>query len=114
MLKEEERKLANDPENKHQQEYVNYWRQIVRGHKYRGKEGKKPGETYKVSSRTHWHYYIGHYDHEKYKQQMVNYREGKRKSRPNGRKWCYLPTTSYHREYRDGKPYIVLHRIEKK
>jgi hypothetical protein len=98
---------------------VNYWRQIVRGHRYQGDGDRKPGETYRVSSRTHWRYYIGHYDHEKYKQQMVNYserkyREGKPKSRPNERKWCYLPSTSYHREYRDGKSYIVLHRIEKK
>jgi hypothetical protein len=31
---------------------------------------------------------MGHYDKDAYKKQMVNYRNGMRKSRPNGRRWC--------------------------
>jgi hypothetical protein len=34
------------------------------------------------------HYYIGHYDSKKYKEQMQKYKEGKIKSKPNGRRWC--------------------------
>jgi hypothetical protein len=35
-----------------------------------------------------WHLYIGHYDAEKYKEAMKEYRAGRLKSRPNGRRWC--------------------------
>lgn len=34
------------------------------------------------------HPYVGHYDEEKYKKAMEKYRNGKLKSRPNGRRWC--------------------------
>jgi hypothetical protein len=35
-----------------------------------------------------WHLYVGHYDAEKYKKGMDDYKMGKLKSRPNGRRWC--------------------------
>jgi hypothetical protein len=35
-----------------------------------------------------WHLYIGHYDSEKYKNAMEEYKSGRLKSRPNGRRWC--------------------------
>ena len=35
-------------------------------------------------------YYIGHYDSKKYHEKMKQYKEGKIKSRPNGRTWCLL------------------------
>ena|SRR5215210_4369196 len=34
------------------------------------------------------HPYIGHYDEEKYKKAMEKYKNGRLKSRPNGRRWC--------------------------
>lgn len=34
------------------------------------------------------YYYIGHYDSNKYKEQMQKYKDGKIKSKPNGRRWC--------------------------
>jgi hypothetical protein len=40
------------------------------------------------------HYYIGHYDAEKYRAQMVRYKQGEIKTRPNGRTWCLLSDTA--------------------
>ena len=34
-----------------------------------------------------WHLYIGHYDSEKYLRAMERYKNGRLKSRPNGRIW---------------------------
>ena len=34
-----------------------------------------------------WHLYIGHYDSEKYRRAMERYKNGRLKSRPNGRIW---------------------------
>jgi hypothetical protein len=44
----------------------------------------------KVLGEKQWHFYMGHYDKEAFRNQMVDYRYSKRKSRPNGRKWCML------------------------
>ena len=35
-------------------------------------------------------YYFGYYDSKKYHEKMKQYKEGKIKSRPNGRTWCLL------------------------
>jgi hypothetical protein len=51
---------------------------------------------YRVSSRKYWHYYVGHYDSIKYENQMIKYKERRRKSRPNGRKWCKVKLSNYH------------------
>ena len=37
-----------------------------------------------------WRFYFAHYDPEKYQEQMKKYKEGKLKSRPNGRTWCLI------------------------
>jgi hypothetical protein len=37
-----------------------------------------------------YHTYIGHYSPEKYREDMERYRNGRRRSRPNGRIYCYL------------------------
>jgi hypothetical protein len=58
-------------------------------------KGSNKEDYYKTVSRRYPHYYIGHYDKEKYKQQMIKYRNGKLKSRPNGRKWCHLSIRPY-------------------
>jgi len=41
-----------------------------------------------VTYRPSIHPYIGYYDEEKYKKAMEKYKNGRLKSRPNGRKWC--------------------------
>ena len=38
-------------------------------------------------------YYVGHYDREKYREQMSRYKQGEIKTRPNGRTWCMLSDT---------------------
>jgi hypothetical protein len=43
-----------------------------------------------LSDRRSYRYYVGHYDPDKFKTQMQKYREGKIKTRPNGRKWCLI------------------------
>ena len=55
-----------------------------------GKELTKSVKRWYVVYRPYVHPYIGHYDSEKYKKAMKEYKEykkGKRKYRPNGRQW---------------------------
>ena len=42
------------------------------------------------------HYYIGHYNAVRCKKEMYDYNKGKRTSRPNGRKWCKVPSSDYY------------------
>jgi hypothetical protein len=69
---------------------IRHIRKTFKGSRYRGDEKK---ELFDRKACYHQLYryeyrYIGHYDPEKYKQQMKDFKSGKRKSRPNGRKWC--------------------------
>jgi hypothetical protein len=60
---------------------------------------------YKVRSKKKYsRFYVGHYDAEKYLEQMDRYRSGMRKSRPNGRRWCLIPKQTFSIEIkcRDG------------
>lgn len=50
------------------------------------KDGENSGR-YRTVTRKYEHLYVGHYDTEKYRKEMVDYKAGKRKSRPNGRVW---------------------------
>ena len=34
--------------------------------------------------------YIGHYDSKKYEEQVKKFQNGKRKSKPDGRRWCHI------------------------
>jgi hypothetical protein len=59
-----------------------------------GNNSKIRRAVYQVmSDRRRIRYYIGHYHANKFKEQMQRYREGKVKSRPNGRTWCLLSDT---------------------
>jgi hypothetical protein len=87
----------------------------VRGSKYRGPPTKDivnfpPIEEeldreslYRVTYGRYTNFYVGHYSSEKYYQQMQDYKMNKRKSRPNGRRWCSLgsKTLLYKRENED-------------
>lgn len=69
---------------------IRHIRKTFKGSRYRGDEKK---ELFDREACYHKLYrykyrYIGHYDPEKYRQQMQDFKSGKRKSRPNGRKWC--------------------------
>ena len=46
---------------------------------------------YRTLSPKYYHFYIGHYDEEKYKEKFKDCKNGKIKWRPNGRKWCKVP-----------------------
>jgi hypothetical protein len=53
-----------------------------------GKELTKSVDRWYVTYRPVVHPYIGHYDEDKYKKAMEKYKNGRLKSRPNGRRWC--------------------------
>jgi hypothetical protein len=97
-LEEEEQKLAKDPNDENARAYVDYFRKRIRGNRYRGDrkyEVVDKKSVYMVISDRYYHYYIGHYDPDKYREQMIKYRNGERKSRSNGRRWCKLRLSSY-------------------
>jgi hypothetical protein len=88
-----EKRLRSDPNNEDLQSRYNSCREHVRGYKYRRMEEINTLDKqsiYRVSSSKRWYTYMGHYDKDVYKKQMANYRNGMRKSRPNGRTWCKL------------------------
>lgn len=43
-----------------------------------------------VTRKYNYHAYVGHYSADKYKNDMEKYAAGRRRSRPNGRVYCYL------------------------
>lgn len=111
-IEDYEARLAKDPENLVLRVALESLRSRVTGNKYRGRSKKhlidkeidnKPSSQdiadkkslYKVNYGKYAPFYIGHYDKEKYKEQMDRYRQGIIKSRPNGRRWCKLPTCFY-------------------
>ncbi|MFL6459041.1 MAG: hypothetical protein ACJ71G_18995 [Nitrososphaeraceae archaeon] len=122
-LEEEKRKLSEDPSSELQKQYVNYFRKMIRGYvrgnkdEYRGRSekhlfGHEDSEAaniidkkslIRVTYGTYPYFYIGHYDKEKYKEQMARYRKGEIKYRPNGRKWCKIPL-SIHKFYTANNP----------
>ena len=76
---------------------------LVSGNKYRGKPKygligeseswksvKDKSEYYKVRTEKYYHFYVGHYDKKLYETQLKNYNNGLRKTKPSGRKWCYV------------------------
>ena len=69
-------------------DYIRTERKRISGNRYA--EGRKEEDAYKVRYKNYY-YYVGHYDAAKYRTQMRDYKSGKRKSRPNGRKECKLP-----------------------
>ena len=48
-----------------------------------------------IGTKKYIHYYVGHYDAKKYKEQMDRYKKGKLISRPNGRKWCSVKGSGF-------------------
>jgi hypothetical protein len=97
MLEEEEKKLSNDPSSEWHKSRVDYFKDRVRGTIYRGRSKSEyiadKKSLIRVTYARYLCHYIGHYDKEKYKEQMMKYHEGKLKSRPNGRKWCEIPAS---------------------
>jgi hypothetical protein len=98
-LESVKKRLAQDPQNKYLVTRVESLQERITGTKYNKsikRENLDKRIHYRVRSVKYFHYYVGHYDPEVYKKQMVEYRNQKRQSRPNGRKWCKVPLSSYH------------------
>jgi hypothetical protein len=57
-------------------------------------EGKYQ-RKFKVIGKRRYRLYMGHYDKGKYQKRKPDDRTGKRRSRPNGRKWCSLKGIHY-------------------
>jgi hypothetical protein len=102
-LEEELLKLKENPTDPAQQKYVQWFRDRVRGEKYREKTWDKyrvgannqptpldGNIVYRVSSSKYKYLYVGHYDADKYQKEKADFKAGKRKSKPSGRRWCYL------------------------
>ena len=98
-LQRAEKELAKNPNDKRCYAQVVRLRQTVTGTHFRGRnkkgliiinEDEGCNDPYKTRSGKYYYDYFGHYDPEKYKQEMRDYKSGKRKSRPNGRKWCKI------------------------
>jgi hypothetical protein len=84
-------RLEENPKDISLMKQLDYWRTHVRGDRYRLNEAKKLFDReacYKVFTRKYIKYYVGHYDKERYKEHMKQFMEKKRKSKPNGRRWC--------------------------
>lgn len=77
-----------DPIDTRLGDYVKKVRKRISGHKYL--DGRKEEDAYRVRYRKKY-YYVAHYDSIKYQKDMILYKNGKRKSRPNGRTWCKFP-----------------------
>jgi len=106
LLERAKEKLTKEPANKQLRTWIRKLRKRVKGVRYRGdsiegiaindiwtakeRRGQKEG-NYKVISSKFDYEYFGHYDPKKYREQMEKYKQGLRKSRPNGRKWCKIP-----------------------
>lgn len=118
MIEAREVQLAKDPNNLALRMSLERFKEKVVGSVYRGGSKKHLAvqdnnenipdrkTLYKVTYHKYQYFYVGHYDKEKYEEQMARFRAGKIKSRSNGRKWCKLPT--YLHRYRiiqgyDGK-----------
>ena len=94
-------RYEKDPTNPVFQLSLNSFRNKVRGNRYRGRrdkyligiheENSDKDQCYRVQSRKYCCTYIGHYDKELYKKQKQEYLEKKRKTKPNGRRWCKYP-----------------------
>ena len=98
-LEEEIAKLEKNPHDPTQKKYVKFFRTLVTGSRYRGEEANKlfdRAACYRVFTQKYFKYYVGHYDKKRYEEHMKEFKEKKRKSKPNGRRWCgpikYRPT----------------------
>jgi hypothetical protein len=100
-----EHRLSKDPDNASTKDNIKALRKNIRGNHYRGDseyyltghDGKEDREyfdkntAYRISSHKYFYYYVGHYSPKKYKKEMEDFKNGKRKSRPNGRIWHKIP-----------------------
>lgn len=103
LINRDRKDLARDPTNFLAARSFERLKTLVRGTKYRGKSRKHLSDyieedkrlLYRTTSDKYGYFYIGHYDAEIYQQKMKDYKNGKIKWRPNGRRWCKVPSRCY-------------------
>jgi hypothetical protein len=103
QMDREKELLAKDPRNLYAAWILERLKTKVTGTKYRGKSRKHISDyveedkkiLYRTTSDKYGCVYVGHYDAKIYQQKMKDYKNGKIKWRPNGRRWCKLPTHRY-------------------
>jgi Ni/Co efflux regulator RcnB len=98
-LESVKKRLAQDPQNKQHVLRMKSLQERITGIKYNKsikRENLDKQIHYRVRSVKYFHYYVGHYDPEMYRRRMEDYRNHKRQSRPNGRKWCKVPVSKYY------------------
>lgn len=95
------RHKANPNDEKAKATYL-VWGRKARGYRYRGEhltgltgslnvpQDFDKRSCYRVTYGKYLQYYVAHYDPKKYRKQMEDYKAGRRKSRPNGRRECKL------------------------
>ena len=71
-----------------------------------------PHRISQVLGRTTYRFYVGHYDAQKMKQQSREFKEGKIKTRPNGRTWCLLKRNPHHFIKYGGRDMLIEHFYE--
>ena len=100
MLEVSRKAMIENPHDASNRSRFNHWKSVVKGNVYRDTseghlltrlsedERQIPDRKswFRVTYARYWQYYVTHYDPDKYKEQMIDYKEGRRRSRPNGRR----------------------------
>ena len=93
---------AKNPDDENLAAMYQLWSNKIKGNRYRGEhligltdslnvpQDFDRGSCYRVIYGKYLQYYFAHYDPKKYQKQMKDYKAGRRKSKPNGRRECKL------------------------
>jgi hypothetical protein len=111
MLEDSRKAVRENPHDADNSSRLRRWKSVVKGDVYRGPSEKhllsrsaederqipegKP--WFRVTYGRYWQYYVAHYDPDKYKEQITNYKAGRRRSRPNGRRECKVRDCDWRR-----------------
>jgi hypothetical protein len=95
-------RYTKNPGDKKAKATYKVWSLKVKGNRYRGEHLTGLTDSlnvphdfdkrscYRVTYGRYLQYYVAHYDPMKYQNQMEDYKAGRRRSRPNGRRECKL------------------------
>ena len=107
-------RYAKYPDDKKAKATYQVWSLKVKGNRYRGEHltglidslnvphDFDKRSCYRVTYGRYLQYYVAHYDPKKYQIQMEDYKAGRRRSRPNGRRECKLRIKRFE-EFRNEK-----------
>jgi hypothetical protein len=109
MLEVSRNATKENPHDAGNRSRFNHWKSLVKGNVYRDtseghiltrslvdeRQNSDKESWLRVTYGRYWQYYVGHYDRDKYKEEMIAYREGRRRSRPNDRRECKLRNSDW-------------------